>query len=602
MGMLSRSTKNPVSNCLSRVLLVSIAVFLVVFALFTLLWARYIRPDYFPYGDSFSLLVSSIPPFHPSIVSWFLQGFQSYFDAYPDLSLHATNFIRPGVNATFYLGYFIHHEQWSHYLLTTYAIIALIAALNCFLSAYVLKLSWRITLLTTLCVAVVPSIDTGAIFDPTFAFDLLVGLLVLAGVTSFICHSNVLAWIFLTFAVFTKETALFAPVIAALLLFFRRQERALLARLLSSASFLTPVVAWLILRWYAFHGEKGVYVLMDGSSTHGPIHAMAVRTILGILSWPLSTMEYWPPIPSYLVYLQKLSVAVNISFWIVTAILLLKAFRNRIRLAQDFTSLFEGSAFSIVVLFLFCLGSLPMPIALNLPRRFGGVCYPLFLLCMAIVTERASTRALRMAAVCMIAIIGFSGALLITSDLRYQTTRLRATWAISRHYVDVLSHSTEPALFSVADTAGHYASNEHIQAFSGYRGQLIRVGDLTWNFTCTDGFRIAIEKRSKGSVSITSALPKECGGFAFYSVFPPIDAQQASLTRHLPVATLQYQAAAGTDSKSAMNQIHIELQSNVPDSGILLPEPGSLQYRKVLLKSLETRIPSDQIAINKRFR
>src|SRR5487761_1675696 len=158
------------SSSLRRSLLWSGLTFIASLGLFMLVWAKYIDAFYCPYGDSFSLLVNSLPPFHPTYSDWFLHGFRSYFDVYPDMSLHATNFLRPVANGTLFLGWFAYGSHWSRYLLTTYAIIGLLAATFCFLSSYILKLGWPITLLGTLCVMVAPSVDTGAIFDPTFAF------------------------------------------------------------------------------------------------------------------------------------------------------------------------------------------------------------------------------------------------------------------------------------------------------------------------------------------------------------------------------------------------------------------------------------------------
>jgi hypothetical protein len=568
-------------------LLRSALAFLVTFALFTLLWAIYINPYYFPYGDSFALFVNSTPLFHPSISAWFLQGFRPYFDVYPDMSLHATNFIRPVVNGTFFLGWFAWGTHWSRYLLTTYAIIGLIAATTCFLSSYVLKLGWRLTLLATVCVAIAPSIDTGAIFDPTFAFDLLAGLLVLLGATALIFDALIPCWIFLALAVFTKEPALFAPALAAVIIFFRRDEKPLLQRIAISAAFLVPLATWLILRWSDFHSEKGVYVFID-SSSHGPIHVMLVRIILGLTTWPIAAVVYWSSIPLLLRLLQKASLVINIVFWPVLAVLLMKKIvKSDLHPANLFTPLrARGKDYAVAVLALFCATSLLIPLVLNVPRRFGGVFYPLFILCFAASARYAKSPILRVTSAVLVAIVGVTGATLILADLHYQTAGVRASWALSRDYVSQLSASTEPELFVVDDLSGRYSSTEYVKLFSGYKGQLIRVNDLGWNFTCGAVPRVIVESHPDGDASITSIVPKACGDHSFNSVFPPVDPKTISFTRNLPAVTLHYdlsQQPNAFNSTPGTNTLHIELHRPMPGSSVLFADPLALRYRKTSL-------------------
>ncbi len=79
----------------------------VVFLLEVLYWTRYIRPEYFPAGDEFSLIVHSTHFFHPSIAEWLHRGFSKYFLPYPDISIAYTNFLRPVDNAVYYLESFM---------------------------------------------------------------------------------------------------------------------------------------------------------------------------------------------------------------------------------------------------------------------------------------------------------------------------------------------------------------------------------------------------------------------------------------------------------------------------------------------------------------
>jgi len=587
--MSSFTPKDPGSPppTLRSALLRSALAFVITFALFTLLWAICINPYYFPYGDSFSIFVNSIPLFHPSASAWFLHGFQTYFDVYPDMSLHATNFIRPVVNGTFFLGWFAYGAHWSRYLLTTYAIIGLIAATTCFLAGYILRLGWRLTLLATLCVAVAPSVDTGAIFDPTFAFDLFGGLLVLLGVTALIFDALVPAWFFFALAVFTKETTLFAPALAAVILFLRKKESPLYARIATSAAFLLPLVAWLTLRWNDFHGEKGLYVFIDRSS-HGPIHVMLVRIILGLTTWPIAAVVYWSSIPLLLRLLQKASLLINIVFWPVLAILLLKkAVKSDLHLADLPAPLrAHGEKYAIAILTLFCAASLLIPLVLNVPRRFGGVFYPLFILCLVSTARYANKALLRTTSAALAAIVGITGAILICSDIHYQTPTLHSVWALSRDYVSRLSASNEPELFVVDDLSGRYSSTEYVKLFSGYKGRLIRLNDLGWNFSCTAPLHVIVNSHPNGDATITSLVPKQCGDHSFNSVFPPVDPKLTTFTRALPAVTLQYDLThplPTSDPSTASNKLQIELHSPAPGSSVIFADPLTLHYEKLPL-------------------
>lgn len=556
--------------------------------LFTLIWARYINPFYCPYGDSFSLFVNSLPPFHPVYSDWFLHGFRSYFDVYPDMSLHASNFVRPVVNGTFFLGWFVYGTHWSRYLLTTYAIIGLLAATVCFLSSYVLKLGWPITLLATVCVIVAPSIDSGAIFDPTFAFDLLGGLFVLLAVTALISEKLLLAWVLLVLAVFTKETTLFAPPLTAVLLLVRKDGRRTLLRAAKSAAFLLPIVAWMGLRWHDFHSEKGVYVLMNGSS-HGAIHAAIVRLVLGLTDWPLASVVYWLKLPLLLRLLEKTTFLLNIAFWIALAAILAKYLFESGSHLQKLVAIFRtrGKTYPIAIVSIFCAASLLMPLALDIPRRFGGVFFPLFILCIASAAHSTRKNFLRVVSLGMLAAVGVTGAVLMFADIHYHMADTRSGWAMAHDYTSQLSTSNDSQIFSIDDLSGGYASTEYVKKFTGYKGQLIRVDDIRWNFTCAADTQDTITSLSSGRATITSFVPTYCGGHSFNSVFPAMDPKRRSFTRTLPSVTMKYTLIPRTsnadDLKPDETGLRVELYPYQPHSSVLIADPANLRYKKIPL-------------------
>jgi hypothetical protein len=560
---------------------------LVTFALFTLFWTIEINPYYFPYGDSFALFVNSAPRFHPLYSSWFLHGFQTYFGAYPDMSVHASNFIRPVVNGTFFLGWYVYGSHWSRYLLTTYGVIGLLAGTTCFIARHLLKLSIRITSLAVLCVIIAPSVDSGAIFDPTFAFDLLGGLLVLLATAALIADALIPCWILLALAIFTKETTLFAPVLTAAILFVRNYNKPILKRLAISGGFLLPLAIWMGLRWYDFRGEKGVYVLM-GSGSHGPIHVMLVHLLIGLTIWPIAAVVYWSSIPLTLRLLEKVSLVINLIFWAGVATAMFRKLLKRTAPHRDLAAQLRtgDERYAVAILTLFCASSLLLPLLLNVPRRFGGVFYPLFLLCLAYLTQHARNRGWRAAAAATTVAVGITGAILIVADIQHTTPGLRPAWALSHAYVSQLSTSTEPILFLVDDLSGGFSSDDYVKQFSGYSGQLIRVNDLQWNYSCDVNSLVNVEPQTADNAIVTSNFPIRCGNHVFSSVFPPLNPAIISFTRELPEATLHYDLASHADALHPTNKdntLRIELTSLQPGSSVLIADPLGRQYRKIPL-------------------
>src|ERR1700710_1378163 len=124
----------------------------IVFAIYIAVWSIWVAPDYYPRGDNFSVLVNSLPEFHPKISDWFFQGFRTYFHVYPDMSKNGTNFIRPGVNVTFFMEWFIFHRHWERYLLFTYATVAALAGMVYYTARSFFFVSPRLALLAALAV------------------------------------------------------------------------------------------------------------------------------------------------------------------------------------------------------------------------------------------------------------------------------------------------------------------------------------------------------------------------------------------------------------------------------------------------------------------
>jgi hypothetical protein len=551
------------------------------FTALALLWNFLIRPYYFPHADNFALLANSCPPFHPSYTDWVLKGFHNYLYVYPDLSIHSSNFIRPMANFVFFLNWTIFGNYWAEYLLASYLIIALLGGVTYFIAERKLNMGWRLSLATAACVAVAPSIDTASLLDPTFAFDLLSGLLVLCGVLALISDALISCWIFLTLAVFTKEASLFAPLLAAVIVFLRFNEFGLAKRLRTSLSFLLPLCAWQCFRWFAFRGEGGIYILMN-RSRHGFIRMTVARLYEGMLTWPLAA-AVWDNPSQFQKQVERFALVINIAFWIVAAVLIWKGARKTLDVARVFDRLrISDEAYPAVAIGLFCAGSLFMPLVLNLPRRFGGVFYPLFFLSLALCIDRARSSLLRRAAASLMLVTGVCGAYLICSSYQKQVGPARKVWTMARRYVELLSALDEPVVFSLDDAVAGYSSDQYVKAFAGYQGDLVRVNNLHIDFHCRGKLDLETSVDSKRRIRVDSRFPGGCGGYGFDSLFPPLDPGLVELTRTLPQGMLHYRFGdEGSAVPGDSRKLLVEIAPNVDAGAVIYPDFENLSYKVI---------------------
>src|ERR1700743_1322623 len=86
---------------------------------------------------------------------------------------------------------------------------------------------------------------------PGFQFDVLASLLLLSALYHLLQYRYCSTLVLITAAVFTKETAIFAPVAASLTIFILKRDAKW------SAAMLVPLLAWVAARWLAFHAVMG---------------------------------------------------------------------------------------------------------------------------------------------------------------------------------------------------------------------------------------------------------------------------------------------------------------------------------------------------------
>lgn len=562
------------------------AGFLASFVCLAVFWYRHVRLFYFPSGDEFSLFVHSAKPFHPAISEWFLHGFSGYFMPYPQWSASQTDFLRPVANAEYYLGSLIFGLHWSGYLLSNYVIQSAVVGAAIYLAVRHLKLrAFSLVLLGLICF-LSPAFDGGALFSTAFPFDLLAAVFVFAGISLLFSGRLVLAWLCFTIGIFTKETALFAPLAASMTVYWTSSRRDW-RRWVAPVLFLIPYVCWEGLRRASFHGTAGIYAIGSGG-----IHALS--HLQNLLAWPVPFASPLGKRFAFGVFPLSLSVdlfvILNLCFWIGIAVLLFRFSRIWIRSGDRSP---EGAAVLLLrrigfssstqqALCLFCAGSSAILLLIpHLEPRFGATFLPLFAMVLAIAFERSPRPLLRAAALCFLVVPLAVNAVERARQAPGNVRSAHLQWAMAADYIHEIAHSSSPMIFSVDDLSGGYSSTGSIQKFAGYSGHLVRVDDLLQETNCPAQPRIKISRISDAAVSIVSMIDPTCGGHTFFGAdITPIGGR--GLTRQIGPVRMIYQGMPQLPrhSLAVPGRLSVTIEHSPANAVVLLPEMTLRGYRE----------------------
>jgi hypothetical protein len=585
VGLLARQSKKTQRSPL----IVGCLAFLFFFGVLALFWFLQVRKYYSPSGDEFSLFANSAKQFHPIFSEWFLQGFSRYFVPYPEWSIASTNFARPVVNAEYYLNSMLFGTHWGWYLLSNYLIQSLLVASVVHLALRHLGVSLLTAVGVGLLCFVSPAFDNGALYSTSFAFDLFAALLVIAGLNQLLSGRRVFAWIFFTLALFTKETAFFAPLAAAVVIHRTRMQRGL-RRFLVPACFLVPYAAWGTLRMIAFRGVHGIYALPADSPGTYPLQVMKE-----FLRWPIpfeTTFRTTGGTRS-ISFSMGVFAVMNLCFWIAALYLLSCPLRTRMRRARTLTPAAHASVYAnppvsrtLQVMLIFCTGSIVILLLIpNLQPRFGATFVPLFALMLVTFLEEKNRISLR-AVACMLLIVP---PIINTTDrmlhLSGDLTRMRSRWAMAADYVRKISRATSSTIYVVDDVSGGFSSTDSVRKFTGYQGNLVRVNDLISAENCVVEPKLNIQKISLDHIRVFSEIDSPCAGHGFVSSSMSYPIGDEEITRTIahtriiyhgvPVATVRF--------LSAPAELSVDITDAAASSVLLVPDLDARVYREVVI-------------------
>jgi hypothetical protein len=214
---------------------------------------------------------------------WLTRGMADYYHVYPEWPQSAfSNFYRPVWNLIIFTEQAILGQHyWAWFLaFCTLQYGGTLLFLRLLLS---LGIPSRSALPFTILFLFNPAFLNFGFIYPGFQFDVFVSLLLLSALYQVLHNRYVSTLALLTAAIFTKETATFAPVAAALTVFILKRDAKW------SVAMLAPLLAWVATRWLAFHTVMGgTFASPTGTRD------LLANIGKGLAIWPSSAVAHFP--------------------------------------------------------------------------------------------------------------------------------------------------------------------------------------------------------------------------------------------------------------------------------------------------------------------
>jgi hypothetical protein len=331
--------------------------------------------NYFPFGDDPALLNAS----EGNPAKWFTEGYSKYFVVYPEWNVPRTDFLRPVVNLIVRLNHVFFGDHYVFYFATFYFAQFLVCALVFCLAAH-LGVNERWLYSIGLLAAINPAFVGEGLYSASFHFDIWCGLFTVFALYLILRERYGLAVLSLTFAVFTKESALYAPVAAAVTVYLITRRRLL------AVTMLLPLVAWACVWKLVFIGTPAGNYALQGD----PKALLIKGSIQGFLRWPTGIFDYHVVRQllvehSIIAHLPDLVVLlINLVLW--GFLIALGAHFARAVFATR--SLSDEDRLVLAVL-IWLAGALSFGVLVGYHSRFGGSIYPLEIVICAVIFQRS---------------------------------------------------------------------------------------------------------------------------------------------------------------------------------------------------------------------
>ena len=524
-----------------------------IVALLWLLNLRY-RQVYVPRLDDVTALADALL-MRPDArwQDWFTQGHSHFFDAYPEWPWGLSAFARPVFQCTIYLAHFMFGRDWASYLAINYLSVAGPAMVAFVLARSTLRLGLVSSLAAAVLTVLAPAVTEFSIWELGFGSEPLAGFFLGCGFLALVARRHLLCVLFLTVALLTKETAVWAPFAAAVTVLVRPGRRPAT----TAAAMLLPIAGWLALRFAFFGGIGGTYA--------SP-HYMPVADFIAVTGWKLTHFHHLLVSRDYAIsgarwlFLDRAArvgtavfVPLLLAVWVFEAARKIvpeigAAWRERRAIALD-----DGALATI-----WTAAGLGFYFALTLPDLRYATAAVMFLWPVLIaVVARYRSILLR---------LGLAACFLISLDrgLHYiatlnppapQSNTNKLFKAVERMN-EALQHLPpniqQVYVLSAGDDLSDVAP-AYLQAFLGVKAEITRVIDMDWD--CGAGERIAFTHQETGGVVTLSATLPPCAEFQFEGAI--IDSKQlvAGTLRRSPAISYELPEAKPIANRAPRSQI-----------------------------------------------
>jgi hypothetical protein len=530
-----------------------------------LFWWTEIRQFWVPSVDEFPLIVNSAVMYHPHPLTWFTRGYSDYFIVYPQLTDGQTNFLRPVGNLFYFLNSLILGQHWSCYLLSSYFIFAALAAGIVWIAVRDFKFSHAQAALLGLLVFLSPAQDGFTHFYPDACLDLLAAALLVWALKALLNQKLMVSFLLVSVAVFTKETAHFAPFAISLCLYLF-SPRPLSAKVKAYIC-LFPIPVFLLygLRRLDFHSSGGVYATVGLSIQ---------KIVKSIPRWPFHIFRYdgAPYPPGHLITFEKIGLAACSGiFWVLLLSSVIISIRRARRNGSDAWDHAGTKDIAVATTLIFLVGSLGLPTLLNLPARFGALVFPLVALlgiffCGSLAASKWQRAAWGIAVVVLITISIQSRMAVYAS-----AAPLRYRWEGDRSYIETV-RTAPPGILLIVDDISGAAGVRWLQTFTHFGGEVIPI-NVTRQLRGYCWQPSTMKFESATQLQIDFPYASDCEEAALAAINKPLPKVWTTKTGEVQITYV-------SDGKSQLRSARLTLPKGVPVS-IMQSDPVTNRYNIV---------------------
>jgi len=302
------------------------------------------------------------------LYGWLTKGMAGYYHVYPEWPQPGfSNFYRPAWN----LIIFVEKTTFGSSYWIWFLVFCALQYFGAFLFLRVQRILGvppRPALIFAMLFLFNPAFVNLGFVYPGFQFDVFVSLVLLAALHQLLEYRFGTALALITAAVFTKETAIFAPVAAAITVFILKRDPKW------SVAMLAPLLVWVGARLLAYHAVMGGTFASPANS--GELFSNIVK---GLAVWPTGAVS-----GSFLAQTAGASnialpafQLVNAALWVILAYAAFQVAREFWRSPQKTESKLQA------VLLVWTLGALTFCMLTRPQTRFGAIFYVFLLLFLA---------------------------------------------------------------------------------------------------------------------------------------------------------------------------------------------------------------------------